>query len=210
VTYFKLMAELIKIFIDTPHLRVIKKAVECIKNGGIIVYPTDTIYGLAADLHNKKAMEKIQRIKGSKTKLLSFILPDLKDISRYANVPDYAYKSMRRVTPGPYTFVLNATKEVPRLLLFNRKTVGIRIPDAPFALKLLEELGNPLLSTSVPYGESGYHTDPYEIQQKYDNEIDLILDAGVMFNNPSTIVDFTGDDVKILREGAGDVRALNY
>jgi len=204
------MAEIIKVFIDTPHQRVINKAVDCIKNGGIIVYPTDTIYGLAADLYNKKAMEKIQKIKKSPSKLLSFILPDLKDISTYANVPDYAYKSMRRVTPGPYTFILNATKKVPKLLLFNRKTVGIRIPDAPFALKLLEELGNPLLSTSVPLEENGYHTDPYEIKEKYDNEIDLILDAGVMFNNPSTIVDFTGDEASIIREGAGDTDALNY
>ena len=204
------MAEIIKVFIDTPHQRVIKKAVDCIKEGGIIVYPTDTIYGLAADLYNKKAMEKIKRIKQSEKKLLSFILPDLKEISRYAIVPDYAYKSMRRVTPGPYTFVLNATKEVPKLLLFNRKTVGIRIPDAPFALKILQELGNPLLSTSVPLGESGYHTDPYEIKMKYENEIDLILDAGVMFNNPSTVVDFTGPEPVILREGAGDIGALNY
>ena len=204
------MAEIIKIFIDTPHLRVIKKAVECIKDGGIIVYPTDTIYGLAADLYNKKAMEKIKKIKKSEKKLLSFILPDLKDISKYAIVPDYAYKSMRRVTPGPYTFVLDATKEVPKLLLYNRKTVGIRIPDAPFALKLLEELGNPLLSTSVPYGENGYHTDPYEIKIKYENEIDMILDAGVMFNNPSTVVDFTGPEPIILRQGAGDIEALNY
>jgi len=204
------MAEIIKVFIDTPHQRVINKAVDCIKNGGIIFYPTDTIYGLAADLYNKKAMEKIQKIKKSPSKLLSFILPDLKDISTYANVPDYAYKSMRRVTPGPYTFILNATKKVPKLLLFNRKTVGIRIPDAPFALKLLEELGNPLLSTSVPLEENGYHTDPYEIKEKYDNEIDLILDAGVMFNNPSTIVDFTGDEASIIREGAGDTDALNY
>jgi len=204
------MADLIKVFIDTPHQRVIKQAVKCIKEGGIIVYPTDTIYGLAADLYNKKAMERILKIKNSKKKLLSFILPDLKDISTFANVPDYAYKLMRRVTPGPYTFVFNATKEVPKLLLFNRKTVGIRIPDAPLALKILQELGNPLLSTSVPLGDDGYHTDPYEIKSKYDNDIDLILDAGVMFNNPSTVVDFTGDEVTILREGAGDINVLSY
>lgn len=204
------MAEIIKIYIDTPHQRMINKAVDCIKNGGIIVYPTDTVYGLAADLYNKKAMEKIQRIKMSSNKPLSFILPDLKDISIYANVQDYAYKCMRRVTPGPYTFVLNATKEVPKLLLYKRKTVGIRIPDAPFALRLIEELGNPLLSTSVPHGENGYHTDPIEINEKYGNQIDLILDAGVLFNNPSTIVDFTGDEAIIIREGAGDIIALNY
>lgn len=204
------MADIIKVFIETPHHRVTKQAVKCIKEGGVIVYPTDTIYGLAADLYNKKAMERILKIKKSNKKLLSFILPDLKDISIFANVPDYAYKVMRRVTPGPYTFVLNATKEVPKLLLFNRKTVGIRIPDAPLALSILRELGNPLLSTSVPYGDDGYHTDPHEIKSKYDNDIDLILDAGVMFNNPSTVVDFTGDDVTILREGAGDIDALSF
>lgn len=204
------MAELVKVFIDTPHQRTIKQAVECIKNGGIIVYPTDTIYGLAADLYNKKAMEKIQVIKKAYNKPLSFILKDLKEISRYATVPNYAYKCMKRVTPGPYTFVLNATKEVPKLLLYKRKTVGIRIPDAPFALRLVEELGNPLLSTSVPHGEDGYHTDPLEIKEKYDYQIDLILDAGIMFNNPSTIVDFTGDEVAIIREGAGNIDALNY
>lgn len=204
------MAEIIKIFIDTPHQRVLKKAARIIKEGGIIVYPTDTIYGLGADLYNKKAMEKIHRIKKFSNKPLSFILPDLKDISVYAHVGDEAYKSMRRVTPGPYTFVLNATKKVPKLLLYNRKTVGIRIPNAPYALKLVEELGHPLLSTSVPLEKDGYHTDPDEIEKKYGNQIDLILDAGILFNNPSTIVDFTGEEITILRKGAGDIEALNY
>jgi len=205
-------AEIITVYVDTPHQRTINKVVDVLKKGGIIVYPTDTIYGLGASLYNKKAMERILRIKKQTTnKPLSFILPDLKDISTYANVNDFAYKIMRRVTPGQYTFVLNATKEVPKLLLHKRKTVGIRIPDAHFALKIVEELGHPILSTSVPEGDDeGYHTDPIEIAEKYGNEIDLILDAGVMFNNPSTIVDFTNENPEILREGAGDIDALNY
>ncbi len=205
-------AEIITVYVDTPHQRTINKVVDVLKRGGVIVYPTDTIYGLGIDLHNKKAMEKILRIKKQQSnKPLSFILPDLKSISTYANISDYAYKIMRRVTPGPYTFVLNATKEVPKLLLKKRKTVGVRIPNAPFALKIVEELGHPILSTSVPEGDDeGYHTDPMEIAEKYGHEIDLILDAGVLFNNPSTIVDFTGHEPEIIREGAGDIEALNY
>jgi tRNA threonylcarbamoyl adenosine modification protein (Sua5/YciO/YrdC/YwlC family) len=204
-------AEIIPVHIDTPNKRTIKHAADIIKKGGVIVYPTDTVYGLGANLYNKKAMQRILRIKDQKSnKPLSFILPDLKDIAQYANVQDFAYKIMRKVTPGPYTFVLNATKEVPKLLLHKRKTVGIRIPDAPLALMLVEELGHPILSTSVPLGDEGYHTDPEDIADKYGHDIDLILDAGVSFNNPSTIVDFTNDVVEILREGAGNIDALNY
>jgi len=203
--------EIFEIYPESPHQRIINKAVEVIKKGGIIVYPTDTIYGLGADLYNKKAMEKVKRIKKmALTKPLSFIMHDLKDISIYAIVPDYAYKVMRRVTPGSYTFVLPATKAVPKLMLHNRKTVGIRIPNALYAQELVKELGHPLLSTSVPLGEDGYHTDPQEIAENFGNEIDLILDAGVMFNNPSTIVDFTGDVPEIIREGSGDIDALSY
>lgn len=203
--------EILKVYIDTPHQRNINKAVDCIKRGGIIVYPTDTVYGLGADLYNKRAMERIHRIKKiSPNKPLSFILPDLKDISIYANVDDYAYKIMKRVTPGSYTFILKATKHVPKLMLFKRTTVGIRIPDAPLALAISQELGNPILSTSVPLGENSYHTDPQEIADNFINEIDLILDAGILFNNPSTVVDLTGDYPEINREGAGDIEALNY
>ncbi len=205
-------AEIITVYVNTPHQRTINRVVEVIKKGGIVVYPTDTIYGLGVDLYNKKAMEKILRIKKQKSnKPLSFILPDLKDISKYANISDSAYKIMRKVTPGQYTFVLNATKEVPKLLLHKRKTVGIRIPDAPFALRIVEELGHPILSTSVPEGEDeGYHTDPLEIAEKFGHEIDMVLDAGVLFNNPSTIVDFTSGDPEIIREGAGDIEALGF
>lgn len=205
------MAEVQKIFPDNPQARLIKHAVEVMKDGGIIVYPTDTIYGLGADLFNKDAMQRILRIKkASKQKLLSFVCPDLKDISNWAVVPNYAYRIIRRVIPGQYTFILRATKQVPKILVQKRKTVGIRIPDFKVIQNLLQELGRPILSTSVPQGEDGYYTDPQEIAHRFNNEIDLILDAGVMFNKPSTIVDFSADEPNILREGAGSVDALYY
>lgn len=205
------MAEVQKIFPDNPQARLIKHAVEVMKDGGIIVYPTDTIYGLGADLFNKDAMQRILRIKkASKQKLLSFVCPDLKDISNWAIVPNYAYRIIRRVIPGQYTFILRATKQVPKILVQKRKTVGIRIPDFKVIQNLLQELGRPILSTSVPQGEDGYYTDPQEIARRFNNEIDLILDAGVMFNKPSTIVDFSADEPNILREGAGSVEALYY
>lgn len=204
-------AEIIESYPDTPAVRTIKYAAEILRKGGIIVYPTDTIYGIGIDPYNKKAMERVLRIKkASAGKPLSFILSDLKDISTYALVPDFAYKIMRRVTPGPYTFVLNATKEVPKIMFHKRKTVGIRIPLAPLATELVNVLGHPILSTSVPMGENEFHTDPREILAQFGHAIDLILDAGVLFNNPSTIVDFTSDEPLILREGAGDIDALNY
>ena len=163
------------------------------------------------NLYNKKAMERIHRIKKvSSNKPLSFILPDLKDISKYAILDDYAFKIIRRVTPGAYTFILKATKQVPKLMLYKRTTVGIRIPDAPIALKLVESLGYPLLSTSVPLDENSYHTDPLKIAENYENDIDLILDAGKLFNNPSTVVDLTGNYPEVIRQGSGDIKALNY
>lgn len=204
-------AEIRKIFLDHPQLRLIKYAVDVLKQGGIIVYPTDTIYGLGVDLFNKKSLERIFKIKKtSNHKLLSFICPDLKDIADWAVVPDYAYKIMRRVTPGSYTFVLPASRQVPKTILQKRKTVGIRIPNSIVAIALATELGRPLLSTSVPQGTDGYYTDPEEIFREYRLEVDLILDAGLSFNKPSTIVDFTSYEPQILRQGSGPVEALYY
>ncbi|MHB2150020.1 L-threonylcarbamoyladenylate synthase [Calditrichota bacterium LG25] len=203
--------EIQHVYLDHPQKRLIKRAAEILREGGIVVYPTDTIYGLGIDLFNKKAIERVLRIKKeSKHKMLSFILPDLKNIAEWALVPDYAYKIMRRVVPGPYTFILKATKKVPKLLLSNQKTVGIRIPDSIVAQALVQELGRPILSTSVPQGSDGFYTDPQEIAGCYQHEIDLILDAGVMVNKPSTIVDFSGPEPEILREGSGDIEALYY
>ena len=201
--------EIEHIFLENPQPRLISRAVDILRNDGIIVYPTDTIYGLGADLFNKNAMNRIFRIKKvSKQKLLSFICPDMKDIANWAVISNDAYKVMKRVTPGPFTFILRASKQVPKILLQKRKTVGIRIPDSIVAQSLLQELGRPLLSTSVPQGEDGYYTNPQEIADTYNNDIDLILDAGVMFNQPSTIIDFSGNEPVVVREGAGDIEAL--
>lgn len=198
-----------QVHLENPHSRVISEAVEILKSGGLVVYPTDTIYGLGVDLFNKAALEKVLRIKkASKHKMLSFICKDLKDISRWAIVSDQAYRTMRHVLPGPYTFVLKASREIPKIMLQKRKTIGIRIPNSAVAHALADGLGRPILSTSVPQGSDGYYSDPEEISQMFNHEIDLILDAGVMFNQPSTIVDFSGDEPEVIREGAGPLEDL--
>lgn len=197
------------VFVDSPHRKQVVHAVRILKDGGVIVYPTDTIYGLAADIYNKEAIAKIFKIKQvSKQKLLSFICPDLKEVARWAHVPTNVYRIMRRVLPGKYTFILPASKEVPKAVLQKRKTVGIRVPDSEVARDLVMELGRPLLSTSVPSDEDDYFTDPWQIAERYKYDIDLILDAGVLPDLPSTIVDFSVDPPEIIREGAGDVNAL--
>jgi len=199
------------IHLDHPSTRLITEAAEILDTGGIVVYPTDTIYGIGVDLFNKTAIERVLRIKkASDHKLLSFICQDLKEVSRWALIPDQAYPIMRRVLPGPYTFILRASREIPKIMLQKRKTVGIRIPDSAIPHALAAELGRPILSTSVPMGSDGYYTDPQEIAQTYNHNIDLILDAGIMFNSPSTVVDFSGSEPEIIREGAGDVDALYF
>jgi tRNA threonylcarbamoyl adenosine modification protein (Sua5/YciO/YrdC/YwlC family) len=197
------------IFVDNPHKKLILHAVKILESGGVIVYPTDTVYGMAADIYNKDAVSKLFKIKQvSKQKLLSFICSDLKDIATWAHIPNNVYRIMRRVLPGKYTFILPASREVPKLILQKRKTVGIRIPDSEVARSLAMTLGRPLLSTSVPKEADEYHTDPDEIAERYKYEIDLILDAGVLTDIPSTVVDFSVNPPEIIREGAGDISLL--
>lgn len=199
------------IHLDHPSTRLLSEAAAILDGGGIVIYPTDTIYGIGVDLFNKSAIERVLRIKkASNHKLLSFICQDLKEVSRWARIPDQAYPIMRRVLPGPYTFILRASREIPKIMLQKRKTVGIRIPDSAIPHALAAELGRPILSASVPLGSDGYYTDPHEIAETYNHDIDLILDAGVMFNSPSTVVDFSGPDPQIIREGSGDVDALYF
>ena len=201
--------EIQKIDLSHPHKRLLLHAVNILKNGGLIVYPTDTIYGLGADLFNKGAMARIFKLKKtSRQKLLSFICSDLAAVAEWAYVPTSAYRVMRRVTPGKYTFILRAGKEVPKILLQKRPTVGVRIPDSAVALGLVRELGRPLLSTSVPQGEDDYYTDPAAIAETYKHDIELILDAGILANEPSTIVDFSGQVPAIIRHGAGATEPL--
>ncbi len=190
----------------TPQIRFINKAVEVLENGGVIIYPTDTIYGIGCDIFNKQALERVYDIKHEAgTKLFSFICPDLKDIARYAKVSDYAYKAMKKLLPGPYTFVLPAAREVPKKLWTKRNTVGIRIPDNPVALTLARELGHPIVSTSVTSRKGEVLYDPLEIRAIFNYQVDLMLSVGALNGTPSSIVDLSGEEPEIIREGAGDV-----
>lgn len=190
----------------TPQLRFINKAVEVLKSGGVIIYPTDTVYGLGCNIFDKKALERIYDIKHEAgTKLFSFICPDLKDISKYAKVSDYSYRTMKKLLPGPYTFVLPAAREVPKTLWTKRKTVGIRIPDNQIALTLTKELGHPIVSTSVTKRTGELLFDPEEIRSIFNPHVDLMLSSGALEGKPSSIIDLSGDEPEIIREGAGDI-----
>ncbi len=190
----------------TPQLRFINKAVEVMRNGGVIIYPTDTVYGFGCDIFNNDALQRIYDIKHEAgTKLFSFICPDLKDISKYAKVSDYAYKMMKKLLPGPYTFVLPAAREVPKTLWTKRKTVGIRVPDNQIALTLAKELGNPIVSTSVTKRKGELLFDPEEIRAIFNPHVDLMLSAGALEGTPSSIIDLSNEEPEVIREGAGDV-----
>lgn len=191
---------------ETPQLRYINKAIESLKAGGVIIYPTDTIYGLGCNIYEKSALERIFNIKNETgTKLLSFVCADLKDISKYAFVSDYAYRVMKRLLPGPYTFILPAAKQVPKKLWSKRKTIGIRVPDNPIALKLTQALGNPIISTSVTNRKGEVLSDPIEIKNIFDSQVDLMLANGPLVGKPSSIIDLSGESPEIIREGAGDL-----
>ena len=190
----------------TPQLRYINKAVEVFRNGGVIIYPTDTVYGIGCDIFNREALERVYHIKNEiPTKLFSFICSDLKDISRYAKVSDYAYKAMKKLLPGPYTFLLPAAKEVPKKIWSKRKTVGIRIPNNQIALTLAKELGHPIISTSVTNRKGDILYDLMEIKMIFNPMVDLMLASGALDGQPSSIIDISNSEPKIIREGAGDV-----
>jgi len=190
----------------TPQQRYINKAIEVLKDGGVIIYPTDTLYGLGCDIFNKEALQRVYDIKNElDTKLFSFLCADLKDISKYAKVSDHAYRAMKKLLPGPYTFVLKAAKEVPKKLWTKRKTVGIRIPDSDIARTLAKELGHPIMSTSVTSRLGELYYNPDEIKTVFDASVDLMLAQGTLFGKPSSIVNLSEDEPEILREGAGDI-----
>ncbi len=200
------MAEILKINTENPQGRFIRRAVEILREGGVIVYPTDTVYGIGCDIFNKKAIDRIYQIKGkSRKQPLSFIVPNLKDISKYAYVSDHAYRIMRRILPGPYTVVLPATRMVPKKIAeVNKRTVGIRIPDNRICMMLLEEFGNPIISTSANLSGSDILNDPELIKEELGNLVDLILDVGLLGLEPSTVIDLTGDEPVVLRKGKGE------
>lgn len=197
--------------VDPQHLRgrLIHRAVEALNSGGVIVYPTDTIYGLGCDITNKNAIEKIQRLKGRDArKPMSFVCADVADISTYAHVSKFAYRLLQRLLPGPFTFILPATKETPRVLRSKQRTVGVRIPDHPVSTALVKELGRPLLSTSANRSSEDVLTDPVDLEQEFGSQVDLILECGILPVQPSTVVSLMDDQVEVLRQGKGDISAF--
>lgn len=190
---------------ENPQKHLINKVVETLKKGGVIAYPTDTIYGIGCDIFNKKAMDKIIRIKGrDKKKPMSFVCSDLSHISQFARVSNYAYRIMKRLLPGPYTFILEASSMVPRSVAPKRKTVGIRIPDSEITLSIVKALGNPIISTSANISGENVISDPFDIEGLFGNQLDAVVDGGNLTGDPSTVIDLSGDKPIILRKGSGD------
>ena len=206
-------ATFLEIHPDNPEPRKMQQVADIVQNGGLVIYPTDTLYGLGCDITNNKAVERICRIKGVKPQksTFSFICSDLSRISFYTKpFSSGIYKAMRKNLPGPFTFILKASNQVPKLLKNNRKTVGIRVPNSPIVTQLVERLDNPIMSTSIKNTDDEfvpYPTDPYEIYEEYKHLVDLIIDGGFGGNIPSTVVDCTESTPSIIRMGLGE---LNY
>jgi len=191
---------------DNPQQRLIDQVVDILKRGGIIAYPTDTYYGIGCDIMNKKAIERIYQLRQrAKKKPFSFICSSLKNISHYAKVTNYAYKNMRRLLPGPYTFVLEGSKLVPKIMLTKRKTAGIRVPDNRICMALVEALGNPILSTSAKTPDGSIFYDASLIHEHFNNRLDAVIDGGYVPGQPSSVVAIIDDSPEIIREGMGDV-----
>jgi tRNA threonylcarbamoyl adenosine modification protein (Sua5/YciO/YrdC/YwlC family) len=199
---------LVKIYAENPDPRQIRKVIEALQNGGIIVYPTDTVYGLGCDITNARAVEKVARIKGVNVEKsnFSFICSDLSHLSDYTRpISNQLFKLIRKYSPGPFTFILNANNNVPKYFKGKKKTVGIRVPDNSIIHEIVRELGNPILSTSVHDEDEilEYTTDPELIHEKYADIVDLVIDGGYGGNIPSTIINCTGDIPEIVRQGKG-------
>ncbi len=197
---------LLEINPENPEPRKVQKAVDALRAGEIIAYPTDTVYGMGCDLFNKKALDRLYQMKGlPRSRLLSFMCRDLADVSRYAMLHDNIFRQIKRHLPGPFCFILNSTREVPRIIQSSRKTVGIRVPDHPVTQALLEQLGHPIVNTTASRPNQDPNLDPSEINDEFSG-LALVLDAGPGGVIPSSVVDMTGDEAVILREGAGNLQ----
>ena len=195
---------------ENPEPRKIRHAIEVLDGGGVAFYPTDTVYALGCALDAKKSVERLYRLKRmSEKQPLAMICGGLSDLARYAIVTDFAYRMMRRILPGPYTVVLAATREVPRLLLDKRRTIGIRVPKNPICEALVRELGRPLLTTSaIPPGAEGACLDVDAARAAWPSGIDLTIDGGPAPGEPSTVVSMIGDEIEVLREGLGPIEGV--
>lgn len=201
---------LIRLYNENPDPRRINQIAEVLRNGGLIIYPTDTVYAMGCDISNQKAVEKIANLKGIKVEKtqFSFICYDLSQLSDFTKpIPNTIFKLMRRNLPGPFTFILEANNNVPRYFKGKKKTVGIRVPNNNITREIVKELGNPIFSTSVHSKDEieAYPTDPELIHEEFAGKVDLVIDGGFGDNNVSTIIDCTGDDYTIIREGKGKI-----
>lgn len=203
------MAEFIKVYEENPNSREIKKIVEILRKGGLIIYPSDTVYALGCDISNQKALEKIARIKGVKLEKanFSFVCKDLSNLSEYVKqINTSTFKLLKRALPGPYTFILPGNNNLPKVFK-KKKEVGIRVPDNTIARAIVEELGNPIVSTSI-YDEDEiieYTTDPELIYEKWDKLVDVVIDGGYGDNIPSTVINLCGEEPELIREGKGSL-----
>ena len=199
----------IKLYNENPNQKHIQQIVEVLKSGGIIIYPTDTVYGIGCDITNQKAVERIAQIKGVKLKNanFSFICQDLSHLSSYSlPIDNHVFKTLKRNLPGPFTFILRANNNVPKLFKTNKRTVGIRIPNNNIILAIIKELGNPILTTSVyDKDDNCYIADPEIINEKYKNKVDIIIDGGFGGNEPSTVIDCTNNELEIIRKAKGEL-----
>ena len=197
---------LININQQNPQQRLILKVVDILKTGGIVVYPTDTYYGIGCDIMNKKAIERIYQLKQrDKNKPFSFICSGLKNISLYAKVSNYTYKTMKRLLPGPYTFILEGSKFVPKIMLTKRKTAGIRVPENPICLALVKELGNPVITTSATRPDGTIFHDASLIHEYFGKRVDVVIDGSIVPGQPSSVILLINDIPEVIRKGLGDV-----
>lgn len=201
-------AEFIKLYEENPEIDKIERIVRVLKSGGVVIYPTDTVYGIGCDFSNTKAVQRVCQIKNTKPQSLSFICYDLSEIAQYTkglNTP--IFKVMKKALPGPFTFILNASNSVPKVLNAKKKTVGIRVPDNNIPREIVRSLGNPIITTSIHDEDEvlEYSTDPELIFEKYENLVDIIIDGGYGTNVASTVVDCSHDDFEVIRQGLGDI-----
>ena len=206
------MAELIRLYEENPNPRDIKRVIDVLKKGGLVIYPTDTVYGLGCDITNNKALEKLARIKGIKLEKAnwSFICHDLSNLSDYTKqIESSTFKILKKALPGPYTFILQGSKNLPSVFK-KKKTVGIRVPDNNIILEMVKALGNPIVSTSIRDEDTilEYTTDPELIYEKWDKLVDIVIDGGYGDNTGSTIIDFTNGEAEVIREGKGPLDVL--
>lgn len=208
-----MQTQFIKLYPDNPDRNKVEQIVKVLRKGGVIIYPTDTVYGMGCDIFNTKAIDRIRRIKQLKGKRvdMSFICYDLSNIAEYTkSLPTPVFKLMKRTLPGPFTFILNSSNKVPKILNTTKKTVGIRIPDNNIPRDIVNELGSPIITTSIKDDDEviEYSTDPELILEKFDGLVDIVIDGGYGNVTPSTIIDFTGAEPEIVREGLGDLSLI--